>query len=284
MSSVAVHTHLSSIIDAVAAGDRQAIASRAHQAIARAEDASELIGQIGLLAMRGDREGHTVLMLGAAGMLCRKLIALRRVLGEDGQEQASCVSLAQQVLAAATPAVLAGKDAPRQSSEAIFPSDLPEDETVASRLHKAVYARDALTVARLLSGLYGTGADYRTLGIRIYDAISQTFEEEGHALLYAVRGAQVLDTVAWGEDAPDYIHWLAPHLPLHGAEPAWLDALRSFLQEPQHHLDSYRTPWPRRAMSGLSPCAHSSSATPRPQRSARGSMTHSLQTGRLRTG
>jgi hypothetical protein len=241
MSSVAVHTHLSSIIDAVAAGDRQAIASRVHQAIARAEDASELIGQIGLLAMRGDREGHTVLMLGAAGMLCRKLIALRRVLGEDGQAQASCVSLAQQVLAAATPAVLAGKDAPRQNPAAIFPSDLPEDETVASRLHKAVHARDALTIERLLSGLYGTGADYRALGIRIYDAISQTFEEEGHALLYAVRGAQVLDTVAWGEDAPDYIRWLAPHLPLHSAEPAWLDAVRSFLQEPQHRLESYRT-------------------------------------------
>lgn len=241
MSSVAVHTHLSSIIDAVATGDRQAIARSAHGAIARAEDASELIGQIGLLAMRGDHEGHTVLLLGAAGMLCRKLIALRHVLGEDGQEQVSSVSLATQVLAAAAPVVQAGKDAPRQYPRAIFPSDLPENETVASRMHRAVYERDALTVERLLFGLYGTGADYRALGIRIYDAISQTFENQGHALLYAVRGGQVLDTVEWGEDAPNYIHWLAPHLTLQNTEPSWLDAVRSFLQEPSHRLESYRT-------------------------------------------
>lgn len=240
MSSVAVHTHLPSLIDAVASGDRQAIASSVHETIAHAEDACELIGQIGLLAMRGGNEEHTVLMLGAASMLCRKLIALRRVLGEDGQEQARCASLATQVLAAATPAVQAGREAANASPSAIFPSDLAESETVAARLHQAVYERDTLTLERLLSGLYGTGADYRALGIRIYDAISQTFEEDGHALVYAVRGAQVLDAIAWGKAVPIYIHWLAPHLPLHGAEPAWLDAVRGFLQEPQHRLESYR--------------------------------------------
>jgi hypothetical protein len=241
MPSVAVHSHLSTIIDAVAAGDRQTLARTAREAIARAEDASELIGQVGLLAMRGDGEGHTVLMLGAAGMLCRKLIALRHVLGEDAQEQAQGVSLATQVLAAATPAVKAGKDAPRTYPKAIFPSDLSENETVASRMHQAVYGHDALTVERLLFGLYGTGADYRALQVRIYDAISQTFQEDGHSLLYAVRGAQVLDAVEWGEDAPNYIHWLAPHLPLHTEEPSWIDAVRGFLQEPQHSLESYRT-------------------------------------------
>ena len=241
MSSVAVHSHLSTIIDAVAAGDRQTLARTAREAIARAEDASELIGQVGLLAMRGDSEGHTVLMLGAAGMFCRKLIALRHVLGEDVQEQANGVSLATQVLAAAAPAVKAGKDAPRTYPKAIFPSDLSENETVASRMHQAVYEHDALTVERLLFGLYGTGADYRAMLVRIYDAISQTFQEDGHSLLYAVRGAQVLDTVEWGEDAPNYLHWLAPHLPLHTEEPSWIEAVRGFLQEPQHSLESYRT-------------------------------------------
>jgi hypothetical protein len=241
MSSVAVHSHLSTIIDAVAAGDRQTLARTARAALARAEDASELIGQVGLLAMRGDSEGHTVLMLGAAGMLCRKLIALRHVLGEDAQEQANGVSLATQVLAAATPAVQAGKDAPRTYPKAIFPSDLSANETVAARMRQAVYEHDALTVERLLFGLYGTGADYRAMQVRIYDAISQTFQEDGHSLLYAVRGAQVLDAVEWGEDAPNYIHWLAPHLPLHTEEPSWIDAVRGFLQEPQHSLESYRT-------------------------------------------
>lgn len=241
MSSVAVHTHLPTIIDAVAAGDRQALDRVIRETIARAEDASELIGQVGLLAMRGDSEGHTVLMLGAAAMLCRKLIALRHILGEDVQEQASGIHLVTQVLTAAAPAVKAGKDAPRNYPKAIFPSDLPENETVASKMHQAVYGGDALTAERLLFGLYGTGADYRAMSVRIYDAISQTFQEDGHSLLDAVRGAQVLDTVEWGEDSPSYIHWLAPHLPLHTEEPAWLDAVRGFLQEPQHSLESYRT-------------------------------------------
>jgi hypothetical protein len=241
MSSVTVHTHLPSIIEAVVAGDRQALATRVHRAIARAEDASELIGQIGLLAMRGDREGHTVLLLGAAAMLARKLIALRRVLGEDGEEQVSSVSLVTQVLTAAAAAVQAGQDAPSQYPKAIFPSDLAENEIVASRMRQAIDESDALTVERLLFGLYGTGADYRTLGIRIYDALSQTFEHDGHALLYAVRGAQILDAGAWGEDAPHYLHWLAPHMPRQGREPAWLESVRSFLREPQHGLESYRT-------------------------------------------
>lgn len=241
MSSVAVHTHLPTIIDAVAAEDRQALASMARETIARAEDASELIGQVGLVAMLGDNEGHTVLMLGAAAALCRKLIALRHILGEDAQEQASGIHLATQVLTAAAPAVKAGKDAPRTYPKAIFPSDLSENETVATKMHQAIYGGDALTAERLLFGLYGTGADYRTMSIRIYDAISQTFQEDGHSLLCAVRGAQVLDAVEWGEDAPNYIHWLVPHLPLHTEEPSWLDAVRGFLQEPQHSLESYRT-------------------------------------------
>jgi len=240
MSSVAVHTHLSSIIEAVATGDRQALATRVQRAITRAEDASELLGQIGLLAMRGDPEGHTVLMLGAAAMLARKLIALRRVLGEDGEEQVSSASLVLQVLPAAAAAVQAGRDASLQYPTAIFPSALAEGETVASRMHQAIDEHDALLLERLLFGLYGTGADYRTISIRIYDALSETFEHDGHALLYAVRGAQVLDAGAWGEDAPHYLHWLAPHLPRQGREPAWLETVRSFLRQPEHSLESYR--------------------------------------------
>lgn len=241
MSSVAVHTHLSSIIEAVVTGDRQALATRVQRAITRAEDASELLGQIGLLAMRGDPAGQTVLMLGAAAMLARKRIALRRVLGEDGEEQVSCVSLVTQVLTAAAPVVQASRDASTDHPTAIFPSALAEGETVASRLRQAVDEHDAPLIERLLFGLYGTGADYRTLSIRIYDALSETFEHDGHALLCAVRGAQVLDAGAWGEDAPYYLHWLAPHLPRQGTEPAWVQTIRSFLRQPEHNLQSYRT-------------------------------------------
>lgn len=241
MSSVAVRNNLSTFIDAVIAGDSQALTRAAREVLSRAEDTAELISRIGLLAMRGDSEGHAVLTLGAASMLCRWLIALRHTLGEESREQAIGVPLVVQALMATAPAVIAGKAAPRNDPPPIFPSDLSENETVASVMEKAVYGRDALTVERLLFGLYGTGADYRTSSIRIYDAISQTFQEDGHSLLDAVRGAQVLDAVEWGEDAPDFIHWVAPHLPLHTEEPGWIEAVRGFLKEPQHSLESYRT-------------------------------------------
>jgi hypothetical protein len=241
MSSVAVHTNLSTFLDAVLAGDSQGLTRAVRELIPRAEDASELIGQVGLLAMRGDSEGHAVLTLAAASALCRWLIALRHVFGEELREQTIGVPLVVQALMAAAPAVRAGKDAPRNYPQPIFPSDLSGDETVGSKMAQAIYGRDALTVERLLFGLYGTGADYRTSSIRIYDAISQTFQEDGHSLLDAARGAQLLDAVEWGEDAPDYIHWIAPHLPLHTEEPDWIETVRGFFKEDQHSLASYRT-------------------------------------------
>jgi len=241
MSSVAVHHHFSTFLDAVVAGDAQTIASTASEALTRAEDTSELIGKIGLVAMRGDSEGHTVLTLAAAAMLCRNTIALRSVFGGDTPELTSSVPLVVKVLTAAAPAVKAGKDVVLGKPETVFPGELKEGETVSSRLHAALFGRDLAATSRLLFGLYGTGADYRTLSLRLYDAVSQTFQEDGHSLLFAVRGAQILDAVEWGEDTPNYIHWLAPHLPLHTEEPSWLNDVRGFLQDGRHSLASYRT-------------------------------------------
>ncbi|HEU5375925.1 MAG TPA: hypothetical protein VFV38_10835 [Ktedonobacteraceae bacterium] len=241
MLSVAVRNNLTTFVDAMIAGDKEALTRVAHETIARAEDASELIGKIGLIAMHGDSDGHAVLTLSAASMLCRRLIALRHVLGEEAPNQARGIPLVVQALLAAAPAVKIGKDTPDNYPEPLFPSGLPADETVGSAIQKAIYGRDTNMVERLLFGLYGTGADYRSISIRIYDGIAQTFQESGHALLYAVRGSQVLDAVEWGEDAPHYIHWLAPHLPIHSAEPDWIAAVRGFLSEPGHSLASYRT-------------------------------------------
>ncbi|HEY3993695.1 MAG TPA: hypothetical protein VGM01_12570 [Ktedonobacteraceae bacterium] len=242
MSSVAIRNNLAPLIDALVAGDNQALITAAQVAVTKAEDASELIGRIGLIAMRGDSDGHTVLTLAAASALCRWLIALRHVLGEDEQGQSNGLPLVIQALLAAAPAVKAGKDVRPSYPEGIFPSEIGPDATVGSRLEQAIYdSRDVTMTERLLFGLFGTGADYRTLSIRIYDSISRSFQEDGHALLCAVRGAQVLDSVEWGEDTPPYIHWLAPHLPLHTEEPSWVQVVRSFVQEPQHSLASYRT-------------------------------------------
>lgn len=241
MSSVAIHHTLSTVIDAIIAGDKEALARAARAAITRAEDASELIGKVGLVAMHGDRDGHAVLTLSAASMLSRWLIALRHVLGEESPNEARGIPLVVQALLATAPAVKAGQNAAPNYPEPLFPNGLPANETVGAAMQKAIYGRDANTIERLLFGLYGTGADYRSISIRIYDAIAQTFQEGGHTLLCAVRGSQVLDAVEWGEDAPHYIHWLTPHLPIYEAEPSWIAAVRGFLKEPQHSLASYRT-------------------------------------------
>ena len=241
MSSVAVRNNVSTFIDALLAEDSKAIEQAAQGVISQAEDACELLGRISLIAMRGDSEGHAVLTLGAASMLSLWLIALRHVLGEDGKSQAAGVPLVVQALRAAAPAVKAGLPAAQDYPEGLFPSALPAGETVGSAVQKAVYSGDTAMVERLLFGLFGTGADYRTASIRIYDGISQVFQEGGHPLLCAVRGAQVLAGIEWGEDAPDYIHWLAPHLALHEEEPDWTKIVRDFLSEPQHTLASYRT-------------------------------------------
>jgi hypothetical protein len=196
---------------------------------------------VGLVAMRGDSEGHAVLTLAAAAALCRRLIALRHVLGDEEQGQSAGIPLVLQALQAATPAVRAGINVQPQYPDGIFPSEIVGKETVSTRMEQAIYGRDAQLVERLLFGLFDTGADYRTISLRIYDGISRSYQEDGHALLDAVRGAQVLDAVEWGEHTPAYLHWLAPHLAFHTEEPSWAQVVRSFLQEPQHSLESYRT-------------------------------------------
>jgi hypothetical protein len=194
-----------------------------------------------MIAAHGDLEGHTILTLDAASMMCRWLLALQYTLAENTQDNTRGLPFLVQALIAATPAVRAGKEAQKEYPAPLFPSGLAEGQTVNSAMHDAVFGNDRTMVERLILGLYGTGADYRTMQIRVYDSISTTFQHAGHPLMFAVRGMQLLDAVEWGDRAPNIIHWLAPHLPLHSEEPAWVNPLRSFLSEPTHSLASYRT-------------------------------------------
>ncbi len=221
MSAVAIRNNLTPILDALVAGDQQALVNAVQNSVTKAEEAAELIGRVGLVAMRGDSEGHAVLTLAAAAALCRRLIALRHVLGDEEQGQSAGIPLVLQALQAATPAVRAGINVQPQYPDGIFPSEIVGKETVSTRMEQAIYGRDAQLVERLLFGLFDTGADYRTISLRIYDGISRSYQEDGHALLDAVRGAQVLDAVEWGEHTPAYLHWLAPHLAFHTEEPSW---------------------------------------------------------------
>ncbi len=243
MPSVGMNIDISTLVDATAAGDRNQIIAAARELTQHGADVSELIGRIGMVAAHGDSEGHTILTLDAASMMCRWLLALRYTLAEETINHTRALPLLVQALVAAAPAVRAGREAQAHASypKPLYPSGLPEGQTVNSMMHEAVFSNDTAMVERLLFGLYGTGADYRTMQIRAYDSISTTFQNAGHPQIFAVRGMQLLDAVEWGDRAPNIIHWLAPHLPVHTAEPAWVNTVRSFLSDSNHNLASYRT-------------------------------------------
>jgi hypothetical protein len=243
MSSVGMNIDIVTLVDATAAGDSDQIIAVGRELTQHGADASELIGRIGMIAAHGDSDGHTILTLDAASMMCRWLIPLHYTFGEDTLNHTRGLPFLAQALVAAAPAVRAGKTAQELASypTPLYPSGLPEGQTVNSMMHDAVFGNDVPMVERLLLGLYGTGADYRTMQIRAYDSISTTFQNAGHPLMFAVRGTQLLDAVEWGIRAPNIIHWLAPHLPLHTEEPSWVNTVRLFLSDPIHSLASYRT-------------------------------------------
>ncbi len=241
MPSVGMNTDISSLIDATVSGNTDQIIAVARELTQRGANPSELIGRVGMLAAHGDSDGHTILTLDAASMMCRWLLALQYTLAENTPDNTRGLPFLVQALVAERPALRAGEEAQKKYPSPLFPSGLADGQTVNSAMHDAVFSNDRTMVERLILGLYGTGADYRTMQIRVYDSISTTFQHAGHPLMFAVRGLQLLDAVEWGDRAPNIIHWLAPHLPLHTEEPPWVNPVRSFLSEPSHSLASYRT-------------------------------------------
>ena len=241
MASIALRTNLSPLVDATIASDPDQIIAIAHPLLEQGGHAAELIGRIGMIAAHGDSDGHAILTLDAAGILSRWVEMLPHIIGEDRQSPLQALPLVVQALVATAPAVRAGNAADDTYPQPFFPSELPQGQTVNVKMHEALFGNDATLVERLLSGLYGTGADYRTIQIRAYDGISTTFQNAGHPLMFAVRGTQLLDAVEWGNNVPDIIHWLAPRVPIHTEEPAWVHPVRDFLADPAHSLAKYRT-------------------------------------------
>lgn len=241
MPTVGLNTDITSLVNAIIAGDTEQMTAVARELVQGGAGVSELIGRIGMLAARGDSEGHIIQTLAASSMMARWFISLQHLRGEDPLNHEPELPLLIQAASAAMPAVQAGSKAQATYPEPLFPSGLPEGQTVNTAMSEAIFKGDALTVERLLFGLYGTGADYRTTCIRVYDAVSTTFQRAGHPFMFAVRGFQLLDAVEWSTRTPDLLHWLAPHLPVHTEEPAWVETVRGFLAEPAHNLASYRT-------------------------------------------
>ncbi len=241
MPTIGMNIDISPLENAVVAGNTNQIIATGLQLLERGAPAAELLGRIGLIAARADSDGHAVLTIDAASAMSRWILNLTKLYGEDPANHARELPLLVQALVATAPVVRDGSSVPENYPEPYFPSYLGEHGSVDEAMHKAVYGNDAEMVERLLFGLYGTGADYRTAEIRTYDGISTTFQHAGHPLQFAVRGYQLLNNVEWSVRTPIILHWLAPHLPLHTEEPVWITAVRTFLAESAHNLAGLRT-------------------------------------------
>ncbi|HZR39332.1 MAG TPA: hypothetical protein VFB12_04405 [Ktedonobacteraceae bacterium] len=245
MTAIELGVDLSPFVDALITGNSEQIIAVAREHLQHNESASVLIGRIGMIAAQGDTEGHTVITLAAAAMLSRLLFTIPAPVGSDGQaaSEERALPLFVQALLAAAPAVRAGHTVKPEYPRPLFPSELLDTgKTVNDVMREAVQKNDTTLAERALFGLYGTGADYRTMQVRAYDSISTTFQNAGHPLMFAVRGFQLLDAVEWGDRAPTIIHWLAPHLPLRPnvEEPGWIEAVRAYTADSAHSLASIR--------------------------------------------
>jgi hypothetical protein len=243
MTAVEMGAELSALISSLVSGDKNRIVAEARAHLARGEKASVLLGRLALVAALGDADGHVVTTLGAAAMLSRLQHFVPDPLTQPANEEDRALPIFAQGLFMAAGAVLTGYQKQLETPVPFFPSELKEGESVSGVLHEAIFSNNIQMTERLLFGLYGTGADYRTLQVRTYDSIASTFQDAGHPLIFAVRGFQVLDAVEWGNRAPAIIHWLAPHLPLRSDtnEPAWVKALRTYINDPSNDLKKIRT-------------------------------------------
>ncbi|HLZ80299.1 MAG TPA: hypothetical protein VKP04_01605 [Ktedonobacteraceae bacterium] len=241
MPTIGMGVDIAELVDATIAENSKDMIAIARDLLHRGAPAAELAGRAGLIAAAGDSDGHAILTLDAAAALSRWMPALPLLPDQDPQSHEQELPLLVQALVATASALREGNKAQVSYPDPLFPSELEEGKTVDEAMHEAVYSNDATRVERLLFGLYGTGADYRTMEVRTYDGISTTFQLGGHPLMCAVRGFQLLDAVEWGDRAPHILHWLTPHLPLHSEEPEWIQAVRAFHADPAHSLASLRT-------------------------------------------
>ena len=261
MAAVDLRADLSTLIDTIvgarrpqatsrsettAPGDIDHIITTARAYLDQDKAADVLIGRIGMIAAHGDTDGHPVMTLDSASMLCRLAHWIPAPVDAQDAPKERTLPLLVQALKVAAPYARKGYEAhaaPDYPSP-FFPSELLDTgKSMNDIMRDAVAQNDALLVERALLGLYGTGADYRTMQVRAYESISNTFQHNGHPLMFAVRGLQLLDVVEWGNYAPNIIHWLAPHLPLQSGthEPAWIKIVRTFAAEPRHDLTVIRT-------------------------------------------
>jgi len=241
MPTVGMFVDISTLIEAASAGDTGQVIEIGRGLLQRGAPAGELLGRAGITAAHADPGGHTILTLDALTVLSRWFLSFPPLTSQEPPNHERELPLLVQGLVAARPALQAGKNVTNTYPQAIFPSELPEGRTVNDEIRDAIDSNNPTRAEQFLLGLHGTGADYRTIEVRAYEGIATIFQHEGHPQLFAVRGFQMLDAVQWSKLTPDILHWLAPHLPLHSEEPAWVSIVRAYSGEPAHSLASLRT-------------------------------------------
>lgn len=247
MVAVDIEADISPLVNAVTSGNLDQISTTAREYLQRDSAVDILIGHIGMIAAHGDPAGRRIITLAAASMLSRLILWIPAPVDTPEPAKERALPLFVQALKVVMPILRAGREAQAHViyPHPLFPSELIDShKTVNDVMREAIEKDDALLAERVLLGLYGTGADYRTMQVRAYESISTTFQDSGHPLICAVRGFQLLDAVEWGDRAPNIIHWLAPHLPLRPStnEPDWIKAVRVYTAaESAHSLVGIRT-------------------------------------------
>ncbi len=246
MVAVDTGTDVSSLVDTVVSGNLDQIIATAREYLQRDTAVDILIGRIAMIAAHGDPTGHRTITLAATSMLGRLTHLIPAPIDTPEPAKDRALPLLVQALKIARPILAAGREALAhiQYPQPFFPSELIDSQkSVNDVMREAIEKNNVELAERILLGLYGTGADYRTMQVRAYESIAPTFQNGGHPLIFAVRGFQLLDAVEWGDRAPHIIHWLAPYLPLrpNSDEPAWIKTVRAYIADPTHSLTSIRT-------------------------------------------
>src|SRR5437588_12652654 len=108
MSSRALRTDISKLVDATVAADSNRVIATARELVQQGAHPAELIGRIGMIAAHGDSDGHAILTLSAASALSRWVDALPQLSGQDGQTHERGLPLLVQALVATDAAVRCG--------------------------------------------------------------------------------------------------------------------------------------------------------------------------------
>lgn len=240
MSSIGMLTDISALIEATASGNRDAIVSTARALLLTGSTGDVLLGRLGMIAAHADSDGHAILILSAAATICRWQAFAPRPVETDPNNHEYDLPVVVQALTAVAPAIRAGQADTSKYPEPFFPSELPENKTLEQAIDEAIAAKDRVMLERLLLGLYGTGADYRAMQARIYQGLALTFQREGHPFIFAARGTQLLDTVEWGDRVPNILHWMTQHMVADSEQPAWLNDVITFANNPENSLAGLR--------------------------------------------